>query len=85
MHIYQRQLIHPYQTPKLVKQNLLTRLLNCAIVSITVLVGYRPKGRLSTQSTETVEAGVILGIELLDHVIINAAGEYSSMKQKGVL
>lgn len=30
-----------------------------------------------------VEAGRILGIELLDHVIVNDKGEYTSMKEKG--
>ncbi|PWA09242.1 DNA repair protein RadC [Pueribacillus theae] len=34
-------------------------------------------------SKRLVEAGRILGIELLDHVIVNADGEYTSMKEKG--
>ena len=30
-----------------------------------------------------VECGKILGIEVLDHVIVNAEAEYYSMKEKG--
>jgi hypothetical protein len=30
-----------------------------------------------------VEAGKILGIEVLDHLIVNADAEYYSLKEKG--
>lgn len=30
-----------------------------------------------------VECGKILGIEVLDHIIVNASADYYSMKEKG--
>jgi len=37
------------------------------------------------QTKAAVEAGKLLGIEVLDHVIIGSAGQFCSLKDKGVM
>lgn len=58
----------------------------------SIIVSHQHPSQNTSPSREDIEvtkrlmeAGKILGIELLDHVIINAQAQYTSLKDKGYL
>ncbi|MEK5394040.1 JAB domain-containing protein [Margalitia sp. FSL K6-0131] len=60
--------------------------------STSIIVAHNHPSLDCTESREDVavtqrlnEAGKILGIDVLDHLIVNAKGEYTSLKEKGYL
>lgn len=55
--------------------------------SASIIVGHQPSQDV-TPSREDVglsECGKIIGIEVLDHVIVNAKADYFGMEEHGVL
>ena len=75
-------LIHPRETYR--------RAINRGVASI-ICVHNHPSGDLEPSredikvSEQLKNAGDIVGIHVLDHVIINVDGEFTSMKQRGYL
>jgi DNA repair protein RadC len=61
---------------------------NCA----SIIVSHQHPSQDKTPSSEDidvtkrlVEYGKILGVEVLDHIIVNASADYYSMKEKGYI
>ena len=75
-------IVHPREVYKV------AILSNCAAI---ILFHNHPSGDISPSSEDIgitnrlKEAGKIIGIELIDHIIIGSEGRYCSLKEKGIL
>jgi DNA repair protein RadC len=63
----------------------------CSGVCSIVVAHNHPSGNLEASDNDLrvtrrlMEAGKVIGIELLDHIIIDGQGNYNSLKQKGII